>query len=464
MDELPNIEEWLVTPENPPRPVNGLDHERCAALHNFLIQYAWIASNRDLGDFEPQSWFERHGDLANEARQHLKPTLVQFLEATYDCNDADVSLFYWTSGLNSPDMLWTNWDGSAEGGEEHRRLTLYRTQTGLLGDHNDGLCYDQETYKAVMFMSTDDHSFADGEGSANLWQPLESVLSSWILTLRMGKITAGPEGVKLDNEKYGPWMYHSYSSQQVEDTVAAFNRLVVAIESRIPAARRRWPTTNPILSHKILDSALVPNPSFARSFLTSIRLPSFKFIAPGLLVPTPETFAPSQLFTSVQDEEDNLAIAPVLLFRASETFKFDPDNEYGMRNPFGYVYTSALQNTAIPAGLYTDAISRRSPDTAEEGFRLILPYAIGDNELARKSDGHPIGDGNFKDLYQHGFKPFGGDWTRAQRLVRLLDNWTGMVERGLWEVGEDGVLGGIEKFKEADAEARWRDYWIEPDW
>jgi hypothetical protein len=26
------------------------------------------------------------------------------------------------------------------------------------------------------------------------------------------------------------------------------------------------------------------------------------------------------------------------------------------------------------------------------------------------------------------------------------------------------VTGGIEKFKEADTEAHWKDYWIEIDW
>jgi hypothetical protein len=462
MEELPNIDEWLVTPQNPPRPVDGLDHERCAALHNYLCQYAWISSNRDLGEFEPQSWFERHGSEAEDVREHLTASLLDFLEAAYD--DPDVSLFYWTSGFNSPDRLWTNWEPFADAGQEHRRLTLYSTHIGLLGDHSDGLCYDQETHKTAMFMSTDDHGGADSEEDAHLWQPLETVLSNWIVTLRMGKISAGPDGVKLDNEKYGPWMLHSYSSQQVEDTIAAFNRLVVAIETRIPAARRRWPTTTPILTHQTLDSASVPNPSFVRSFLTSIRLPSFKFIAPGLLVPTPETFAPTQLFTTVRDEDDDKAIAPVLIFHTRETFKFDPEDQYGMRNPFGYVYTNALQNTPIPAGLYTDAISRGFGDSAEDGFRLILPYTIGQNESARKSDGHPIGEDNFKDLYQHGFQPFGGDSNRAQRLVRLLENWTEMVERGLWDVGEDGVEGGIEKFREADTNARWNDYWIKPDW
>ncbi|KAE8443775.1 hypothetical protein EG329_001369 [Mollisiaceae sp. DMI_Dod_QoI] len=467
MDELPDIDQWLVTPENPPRDVDGMDHERCAALHNYLIQYAWVASNENLvGSFEPLSWFEKHGDRANEVREYLDPSVVMFLESVHDAiDDFRVKFFYWVSGLNDPGDLWSNWEPFSEGGEEYRRMTLYNTNCGLLGSHTNGLCYDQKLHKAYMFISLDDHESADKEEHEHLWHPLETVLSNWILTLRMGKITAGPDGVRLDNEKFDPWMYHSYSPQQVEDTVAAFNRLVVAIESRIPPSQRKWPTSTPILSHKLLDAAFVPNPSFARSFLTTIRLPSFQYIAPGLLLPTPETFVQNQLFTPVKDENDNLSIPPVLLFSAKETvsLKYGPYDH----KPLGLVRTDALQGKPILAGVYTEAVSRRAEDTAEEGFRLILPYSIGQNGYARESTGSIIDSTvrpSFQDLYQHGFKPFGGDWSRAQRLVRLLDNWTGMVERGLWEVGEDGVLGGIEKFKEADTKERWKDYWMEPDW
>jgi hypothetical protein len=464
MNENLNIDQWLVTPDNPPRVIDGLDYERCAALHNYLIQYAWVASNRDLSDLNSLSWFEKHGNAA-EIRQYLEPSLVKFLETAYDCDDSSgICPFYWVSTFNFPERLWVNWKDSGEIGEEHRRLTLYPTHVGLLGGHTDGLCYDQKRHKAVMFMSTDDRGYVETDEGAHLWDPLEIVLSNWIFTLRKGKITAGPEGVKLENERYGPWMYHSYSYQQVEDTVAAFNRLVVTIESRIPAARRRWPTSTPVLSHKILDEASVPNPSFARSFLASIRLPSFKFIGPGLQVLSPETFVANQCFTIIHDEDDPLAIPPVLLFRAVETVRLDLDEKLEQRNLFGRIYTSALLGKAIPAGVYTDAISRGQPDTAEEGFRLVLPYAIGENGFARQSDGSLIGDDKWKDLYQHGGKPFGGDWSRAQRLERLFDNWMQMVENGQWEVDDDGVVGGIEKFKEADTEAHWKDYWIEPDW
>ncbi|CZR67307.1 uncharacterized protein PAC_17206 [Phialocephala subalpina] len=307
MDQIPDINEWLVTPQNPPRAIDGLDYERCAALHNYLIRYAWVASNRPLCDLKFQSWFDNHGNAANDLRSRLEPNLVKFLEAVYDPSGSDDTiLFYWVSGLTYPDELWFDWEGYSEDGEESRRMTLYRTNSGLLGGHNDGLCYDQKLHKAAMFISIDDQDFANRLEHEHLWHPLETVLSNWISTIRIGKISAGPSGVKLHNEKYGPWMYHSYSPQQVEETVTAFNRLVIAIECRIPKSAKKWPTSNPLISQQILDSTSVPNPSFARSFLTMIRPPNFKYIAPGLLLPTPESFASSQPFTSVKQEDDRL--------------------------------------------------------------------------------------------------------------------------------------------------------------
>ncbi|KAF8848539.1 hypothetical protein BDZ45DRAFT_605776, partial [Acephala macrosclerotiorum] len=35
-------------------------------------------------------------------------------------------------------------------------------------------------------------------------------------------------------------------------------------------------------------------------------------------------------------------------------------------------------------------------------------------------------------------------------LFRVLKHWVQMVESGSWEVGAEGVSGGIEKWKEAD--------------
>lgn len=158
MDNIANIDKWLVTPENPPRSLDSLDYERCAALHNYLIQYAWAASGRNINHLKFSTWFNNHGDTANAIRDRREPSLVKFLETACDppggCDD--IILFYWVSGLTYPDELWFDWESYAEGGEESRRMTLYRTSPDLMGGHCDGLCCDQKLHKAAMFISIDD--------------------------------------------------------------------------------------------------------------------------------------------------------------------------------------------------------------------------------------------------------------------------------------------------------------------
>ncbi|KAJ5875576.1 uncharacterized protein N7473_012923 [Penicillium subrubescens] len=39
-------------------------------------------------------------------------------------------------------------------------------------------------------------------------------------------------------------------------------------------------------------------------------------------------------------------------------------------------------------------------------------------------------------------------------------NWAERVESGDWEVDENGVTGGIEKFKDADTPEHWKKYYI----
>jgi hypothetical protein len=137
--QLPDISPWLVTPSNPARSLPGLDHSRCAALHNHILQLAWVGSGRALDELERLSWFERHGDAAQEVRNRLDPSLVSFLEQAYDVDSTVVSFFYWVTGLNNPDFLWQNNSPDlAEPGEDWRFLTLYPVHIEF-GGHIDGL-------------------------------------------------------------------------------------------------------------------------------------------------------------------------------------------------------------------------------------------------------------------------------------------------------------------------------------
>ena len=46
----------------------------------------------------------------------------------------------------------------------------------------------------------------------------------------------------------------------------------------------------------------------------------------------------------------------------------------------------------------------------------------------------------------------------------MLEKWIEMVEEGKWQVDQDGVTGGIEKWGEADTEANWSDYQLLMSW
>ena len=464
--KLLDISRHLVTPDNPARDTGTLDYQRCALLHNFLVEYSWVAEGRSLADLDRRSFFERYGDEAEEIRERLDPALIAFLEAIYD---VEGSVFYlWVSGISPPDHMWFCHFGDDEG----ETLTLYMTNCGICG-HSNGLMYHQRHCKATMALAIEDMDYSQPiEDHPELWHPLETVLTNWIHMIQLGKITATPE--ETDCEKYGTWAWHTYGEAQVDNTVAAFDRLVETIESRMPAESLRPAREGPLFSDEDLDAASILESCFVRGFLTRVRVPRFEFIAPGLLVPHDrEAFVSSQVFTTVassDDDEDKewpytVMVPPVLLFRATDlTANFDSWDKYRSLSPFCDPYKVAEGDHSVPAGLYSESVPRSGIDFAEEGFRLILPFSlVGGEGGARYSNGGELEKGAVADLFQHGFKPFGGDCQRAQRLERLFGKWTELVERGVWDVDESGVAGTILKFEDADKGA-WRDYYIEPDW
>jgi hypothetical protein len=50
------------------------------------------------------------------------------------------------------------------------------------------------------------------------------------------------------------------------------------------------------------------------------------------------------------------------------------------------------------------------------------------------------------------------------RLVKVLESWEGMVEKGDWKIGARGVDGTVEDFKEADTEEGWSKFVIPISW
>ncbi|KFY27178.1 hypothetical protein V493_03665, partial [Pseudogymnoascus sp. VKM F-4281 (FW-2241)] len=460
--KLSDISRHLVTPDNPARETGTLDYHRCALLHNFLVEYSWMADGRSLADLDRRSFFHSYGDDAEEIRETLDPSLIAFLEAIYVGENP--SFYLWVSGISPPCHMWFSHQDDDEG----ETLTLYMTNVGICG-HTTGLMYHQRHCKATMALGIEDMDYSHPiEDHLELWHPLETVLSNWIHMIQLGKITATAE--ETDCEKFGMWAWHSYGEAQVDSAVAAFDRLVETIESRMPGESLRPAREGPLFSDKNLDAASIPKSCFVRGLLTRARVPRFEFIAPGLLVPHDrEAFVASQVFTTLVSSPDEygnseMTVPPVLLFRATDlTANFNCNDRYISLNPFCDPYSVSNGNHYVPAGLYSESAKRSVIDYAEEGFRLILPFAMrGGEDGARKSNGEALRKGAVADLFQHGFKPFGGESWRAQRLEKLFGKWTELVESGVWDVDEKGVAGTVGRLGNADWGA-WKDYYIKPD-
>ncbi|KAK4187555.1 hypothetical protein QBC35DRAFT_515429 [Podospora australis] len=479
-----DISSILVTPSNPASSdTTTLDYVRCAKLHNWLVQHARNALGH--GPLEQSSYLSLYREEAEtlSIRDRLQPDLVSFLESIVV--DEKVPFYFWVELLSPPSLLFPeNMFWGDDTLEEDQIVMLYLTNNGL-GSHDAGLLYDQHRRRATLCLGIEDFEFVFSVVEhEDLWVPLERVLGNWVEMVILGKVVAEPERDEgeqrgLSKLRFGPWGWKSHAEGQVEGAVRAYERLVGSIEARMPGREgEEEEERERLFGEEVFKDAGVVRGSFIWKFLERVQRPKFNKIAPGLVVPRdPAVFVSRQIFTRMVERRDvgeegkaKEVIPPALIFMAedeSQTASFDTDQEWKGINPFLVPFQKGLaKGTRVPVGVYSESVEVTGFDNAEEGFRLILPFSVGGGEgetQARKSDGGLIEWDSVADLFQHGFKPFGGEWYRAQRLERLLDRWRELVEKGVWTVGPDGVEGGLEKFKDAMGEG-WRDYWIEPDW
>ncbi|KAJ5793990.1 hypothetical protein N7457_000589 [Penicillium paradoxum] len=475
-----DIEDALVTEDNPARDDKSLDYERCARLHNYLVAYAWMARHDqqmpDLNELASQR-SRLFGEDEEALRARLVPSMNSFLDSIYVPSD---SFFYWVDGISMmfiDDEIFMDEKNELE--DKERFFVIYDTECNL-GPHNLGVVYDQQLHRAAFPMTIwNTGSLEPISEHEEMWFPLETILTHWIYMIRIGKVTVdSPEGeapleVAMTRSQIGLWSWLPYCAFQVDSTVAAMDRYTAAIEARMPPdSLLPVSRDTPLFTDADLDGASVPEECFIRSLLTRMKTPRFKAIAPGLEVPHDvAAFVARQRFTDVvRHEEAWVRTSPaVLIFAAKEgnhqiNFRDEIRHlffEFGDEIPY-------TDQDLIPAGLYSESVCRTASDSEEAGFRLVLPFELrprgfSDKEGAIRSDGSPVSSGSVAELFQHGgFHPFGGEH-RAQRLERLLDRWRELVESGVWTVGKDGVEGEITQFQDADRDA-WRDYFIPPDW
>ncbi|KAF2852010.1 hypothetical protein T440DRAFT_527543 [Plenodomus tracheiphilus IPT5] len=391
--------------------------EKCVALRNEILLYGWTRSDHSLGEFANscKPWFEYFNDNAKSTRAKLGLDLVKFLEQArfvwVPCGWH--SFCYWVWNTSPPEFMFEfevedprDMYKVRDANERPRFVVLY--EMNHFANHYMGLVYDQETHlciKSPTIWETDD-MFLEWQ----VWHPLDVVLEFWLDQIHQGKIDAVPK----DGGKYGleyermhrfdPWVFVPYSDSLLERNLRIFGRLVDAIESRMPLnnAFKAEEVSYGIIEESILQSINLPQ-GFAYEFIRCARRPRFSVIAPGLEIPTPATF--SEQSSILKEDQDNRQ-PPIHLFRSK--YDFVDTLELGVEHVFGWPYRKLSD---FPAGLY---LLPTSNSRSEDECCLVLPFAVGYNGYARKTDGSPFETSGTQgttsdsiiDVYCPGYQPF----------------------------------------------------------
>ncbi|KAG9185087.1 hypothetical protein G6011_03034 [Alternaria panax] len=469
--------EWRISDECPLREFEGLDHERCAALHNYIVELGWVQRGLALDTLDKRTWWECYGGDAVLASvlDRLDATVVSFLKAAWHGFAmepvAKPHCFHrYLACLCPPERLWENINYAEDEDDSNKRrfVTLYWAAGSLSATHLLGLVLDQDECTAMQHTTIHDTDIT--MNGRQLWLPLEMILDGFVDMIDQGKVLAVDDGYNGEQERIEPWIMPSYTERDLQDTLQAFEQLVDAIHARMPSQPQN--TRQGLLDLVTGGNAeSLPSNSFAHRFLTQCSKPAFTYIAPGLSMAQYQPFAP----TSEQVEADKLY--PLLLFSSK-----DPAYQETRRTPWGEdmrisPFAPEFDHvSSYPAGLYLTETNPYSIHPFEDGSKLILPFTLGSNAFARTSDGALIGehvrragdDGAIDiepkstELYQLGFNHYISSHDVQLRYV--LEKWVEMVEEGKWQVDQDGVVGGIEKWREADTEANWSDYQLLMSW
>lgn len=154
------------------------------------------------------------------------------------------------------------------------------------------------------------------------WQPLESVLSVYLDMIKRGKAVAlhksvqavppilqvaqsdgslpkiyafppaQPQrdpatGAKRTGEVYNPRVIVPYTAKDLQDTLDAWAQLVLAIEERMPSPPPpRVSAVHGLFEDSVLHDAGMLIDGFATQFFIGARRLMFKYLAPGLHLPT----------------------------------------------------------------------------------------------------------------------------------------------------------------------------------
>ncbi|KAJ5995751.1 hypothetical protein N7481_002728 [Penicillium waksmanii] len=456
------------------------DPDLSAHLHNQILEQAWIGAGRDADSIPSKSWWEESSPIPFDLASRLNPKLIRFLRSAkaiiFD-PDSGFNLFYYLIALNGKDDLFASISMLRWWGD--RYVWLYPS-TRIQSDEEVGILFDQETELAAFVPHWEEMIWCDRRRWP--WRPLQNILQVYLDMADEGKITTYSDRQKR-SEDYSfetfPWETHQYTVMDVERAVGAFTRLLDAIEIRLPSNSMHTTQDNDhkqsslediVLpySESVLDASFIEADWFIRSFLAALPIRHLKFrhLAPGIRLQTPTEFTNQPL----ADRRHNVLI-PDLYSTNQETSSFPLllfRGERENKSPWTRPWFPDGKAENIPSGLYIEPTDKDYNWKSDNQSRLLLPFSVGGNAFARSSNGIPFKDAMFAGaggpdrLYKGGFlSGYSGysPWdSRGSYLHKVLESWAERVELGDWQVDEDGVVGGIDMFKEADTEEHWREY------
>ncbi|KAK5113993.1 hypothetical protein LTR62_003116 [Meristemomyces frigidus] len=455
---LEDVEQYLVTPVNPPRDLDGMDYERCAALHNAIYEHGWIGSGRTAADFlaESRLWLDSHPAAADDPGCHA--SLIEFLRRARTLpSNHEIQFAYQAWGL---DVSLGEHDYAFP--DDDQTVTLYQSYMSQCSKP-DGLVYDQGTHRAIIHLDITDELTPEQP-----WVPLECILTVWIEMIRRGKVVALPANV--GSEKYeksedgifrmikgpttdpatgakrltgdtNPWTIVPWAPQDLADALELWDELVQTVETKM-GLEDHQPESG-LLQQETLSRVRTPE-GFALKFLMQARLPRFKHIAPGLELPQDVNFDQSPFLDEISDD---INLPPILLFRSDTDL---PANQLSWSR-----YRPSTPRLRYPCGLYLDSCDREYAYPQEDGIKLVLPFELEGE--AKQSDLSPAH--GHENLLQSGLDPY--NIGHAAPFQAFLETAIANIDKGHWSVDAEGVAGGIEKWRDADTEENWRNYFIE---
>ncbi|KAL2845225.1 hypothetical protein BJY01DRAFT_214424 [Aspergillus pseudoustus] len=402
-----------------------LDVDRCIELHNAIIR-----ENAEAPGYEPLEvanytdyWADKEPDELRRLKKKLKAPLFEFLSRSHQVVDQNIAMTPFTWGLTWPSGLYSSPD-FLFWGDYGDPVMLYRAASW---EYNSaGLVFDMKTNKATWVNL---HWNTPPVYQEHIWAPLDVILEEWLTYLRRRAVPRYFDEHAFGGHTEG-WGLLYPPPQDVEEDLELWDRYVGLVESKLPQGPR--------LAISNTSTTGMHGPEFTgfpKAFFSQARRPTFKYVAPELVFPSPSQL--SRLAEHQRATWVELRIMGMFMeYVTNSDTNFDaaPDAE------------KVLPTVLFPLGDNIHAgLSTTSQNAWQDGVGLILPtpgvYDLQYGEGLRKH-----GSQSFKRVWQVEPResPF---WApHPARLARVLEKWIQYVEDGTWKVGKEGIKGTINSF------------------